>query len=137
MKSYSLAILLFLLSALTNAHAGETPRPGNAAGGRVFHVVVIWLKQHGDEEARRQYIEGSKRLAKLPGVLSYDVGTVAPIKREKHSPGVDDSYDVAVTSSFESKQALENYLQNPAHHKVVYEVLKPLVEKYKVYDFAE
>lgn len=137
MKPYSLLILLFLLTALTDANAGQAQRPSNTVSGRVFHVVVIWLKQHGDENARRQYIEGSKRLAKLPGVLSYDVGTITDIKREKHSPGVDDSYDVAVTSSFESKQALENYLQNPEHHKVVFEVLKPLVEKYKVYDFAE
>lgn len=137
MKPHALLALSLLLAATTGAHAGEAERPRNVAGNKVFHVVVVWLKRHGDANARRQYIEGSKRLATLPGVVSYDIGSIANIKREKHSPGVDDSYDVAVTSTFESQEALENYLKNPEHHKVVYEVLKPLVEKYKVYEFAE
>ncbi|MGZ8186018.1 MAG: Dabb family protein, partial [Methylobacter sp.] len=63
--------------------------------------------------------------------------TVAVINRDKPSHAVDDSYDVAISSTFESRQALENYLKNPEHHKVIQELLKPLVEKYKVYDFVE
>jgi hypothetical protein len=137
MKPYSLFRLLFLLAALSISNASLAQRPTNVVGGKAYHVVIVWLKQHGDEKARRQYIEGSKRLAKLPGVLSYNIGTAADVNREKPSRAVDDSYDIAVSSTFESKQALENYLKHPEHHKVVYEVLKPLVEKYKVYDFVE
>ena len=98
---------------------------------------MLWLKQHGDADARRKYIEASKRLAKLPGVLSYNIGTVGVINRDKPSHAVDSSYDVAISSTFGNQQALENYLKNPDYHKVVHEVLKPLVDKYKVYDFVE
>lgn len=127
-----------LLAALTLVNVSQAQTSGGDAGGKkAYHVVVIWLKQHGDAAARQKYIEGSKRLAKLPGVLSYHIGTVTPINREKPSHAVDDSYDVAISSAFESKQALENYLKHPEYHKVIHEVLKPLVEKYKVYDFSE
>jgi mitochondrial fission protein ELM1 len=123
-----------VLSLATVCHAEESV---NNFGGKAYHVTVIWLKQHGDAEARRKYIEGSKRLSKLPGVLSYNIGTITTIIRDKPNHAVDDSYDVAISCTFESKQALENFLKNPEHHKVVHEVLKPLVEKYKVYDFVE
>jgi hypothetical protein len=137
MKPLSLLRFLLLTTALSISNYSHAQRPSNTVGSKAYHVVIVWLKQHGDETARRKYIEGSKRLAKLPGVLGYNIGTPAAVKREKPSPAVDDSYDIAVSSTFESKQALENYLKHPEHHKVVYEVLKPLVEKYKVYDFAE
>jgi hypothetical protein len=127
-------VLTMVLSLATVCHAEESV---NNSGGKAYHVTVIWLKQHGDAEARRKYIEGSKRLSKLPGVLSYNIGTITTIIRDKPNHAVDDSYDVAISSTFESKQALENFLKNPEHHKVVHEVLKPLVEKYKVYDFVE
>jgi hypothetical protein len=137
MKAVLLRFLILTTLSATVTTTLAAPLPGNAASGKVFHVVVIWLKQHGDAHARQQYIEGSKRLAKMPGVLSYNIGTVAAVEREKPSHAVDDSYDVAVSSAFANKQALEDYLRNPEHHKVVQEVLKPLVEKYKVYDFVE
>jgi heme-degrading monooxygenase HmoA len=127
-------VLTMVLSLATVCHAEESV---NNFGDKAYHVTVIWLKQHGDAEARRKYIEGSKRLSKLPGVLSYNIGTITTIIRDKPNHAVDDSYDVAISSTFESKQALENFLKNPEHHKVVHEVLKPLVEKYKVYDFVE
>lgn len=130
----SLFLLSAALCAVTTVHAEA---PSAKAGGKAFHVTVIWLKQHGDAVARQKYIEASKRLAKLPGVLAYNIGTMTDIKRDKPSHAVDDTYDIAISSTFESKQALENYLQHPEHHKVVHEVLKPLVEKYKVYDFVE
>lgn len=137
MKLHTPPRVLLLLAALGFAAAGHAQQPDNTAGGKAHHVVIIWLKQHGDAAARQKYIDGSKRLANLPGVIAYNIGTVGAIKRERPSPAVDDSYDIAITSSFESKEALENYLQNPEHHKVVFDVLKPLVEKYKVYDFVE
>ncbi|MGR8998422.1 MAG: Dabb family protein [Gammaproteobacteria bacterium] len=137
MKLLSIKPVLFLMAALSLASAGHAEEPAKASGGKAYHVTIIWLKQHGDAEARRKYIDGTKRLSKLPGVLSYNIGTVTVINREKPHQAVDDSYDIAISSTFESKQALENYLKNPEHHKVVHEVLKPLVEKYKVYDFVE
>ncbi len=128
---------LLLLAALGLGQPVYAEQPSQASGGKVHHLVVIWLKQHGDPETRRKYIEGSKRLSKLPGVLSYDIGPVAGLKRDKPSPAVDDSFDIAVSATFENKQALENYSKQPEHHKVIQDVLKPLVDHYKVYDFAD
>ncbi|MGR9115112.1 MAG: Dabb family protein [Gammaproteobacteria bacterium] len=130
----SLFLLLTLFGLATTAQAQTTEQTKQR---KAYHVVIIWLKQHGDENARRQYIEGSKRLAKLPGVLAYNIGTATAVKRERPSHALDDSYDIAISSTFESLQALENYLKHPKHHQVVQEVLKPLVAKYKAYDFVE
>ena len=136
MKLATLPLLLLLATfGLTTAAQAKTPE--NPGQRKAHHVVIIWLKQHGDENARRQYIEGSKRLAKLPGVLAYNIGTATAVKRDRPSHALDDSYDIAISSTFESLQALENYLKNPKHHQVVQEVLKPLVDQYKVYDFVE
>ncbi len=137
MKLLSFKPVLFLTAALSIMPAVHAEQAANPSGGKAFHVTVIWLKQHGDPAARQKYIEASKRLSKLPGVLSYNIGTMTTIKRDKPSHAVDDSYDIAISSTFESREALENYLKNPEHHKIVYDILKPLVEKYRVYDFVE
>jgi heme-degrading monooxygenase HmoA len=98
---------------------------------------VIWLKQPGDETARRHYIEQSRRFADLPGVLAYDVGTPSNVIRRHTSSALDESYDVAIASVFESQQAFEAFLKNPEYGRVAREVLKPLVDNYRVYDFIE
>ena len=137
MKILSIKPVLFLMMALSLATVCHAEESINKSGGKAYHVTVIWLKQHGDVEARQKYIEASKQLSKLPGVLSYNIGTVTAINRDKPHHAVDDTYDIAISSTFENKEALENFLKNPEHHKVVHEVLKPLVDKYKVYDFVE
>ncbi len=134
MKIQSLAVLLLILSSLT---LSVNARAGYKSIAKVHHVVIVWLKQHGDEQARQQYITASKRLAKLPGVLTYHIGTPALIKRNKPGPGKDDSYDIAVTSSFADQKALENYLNHPKHDEIIQNQLKPLVDSYKAYDFIE
>lgn len=128
-KFGSLLFISTLIFSLT-AHAQEEPV---RAAGRAYHVVIVWLKESGNEAARRQYIETSKRLAKLPGVLSYHIGTVLPSKGEV----VDSSFDIAVVSAFENQQALSNYVQRPEHKEIIEEGLRPLVNKCIVYDFVE
>lgn len=128
---------LCLLSALILTPAAYAADQAAPPSGKIHHLVVIWLKQHGDPEARRQYIEGSKRLSNLPGVVGYSVGPIADIHHDKPTPAVDDSFDIAVSATFANKEALENYSKHPEHHKVIQEVLKPLVDHYKVYDFAD
>lgn len=133
MKIHALLTLsLLLVGLIAPAQAENSP-----AQHKAHHLVIVWLKQHGDKNARNQYIEASKRLAKLPGVLSYRIGTPATIKRDNPRPALDDSFDIAISSTFESPQALENYSKHAEHQKVIQEILKPLVEKYKVYDFVE
>ena len=128
---------LLLSSFICIATSAQAQKPESSEQSKAHHVVIIWLKQPGDETARRQYIEGSKRLAKLPGILAYNIGTATTVKRDKPSHALDASYDIAVSSSFESLEALQNYLNHPLHEQVVQEVLKPLVAKYKAYDFVE
>ncbi|QSB00041.1 Dabb family protein [Methylomonas sp. EFPC1] len=115
-----------------------TAKPDQQAQNRkVHHVVIVWLKQAGDEQLRQHYIQQSAGLAKLPGVLAYDVGTPAAIKRGRANAALDESYDVAVSGIYESQQAYEAFLQNPEYLRVAQQVLRPLVDKYKIYDFIE
>ncbi|QPK65527.1 Dabb family protein [Methylomonas sp. LL1] len=104
---------------------------------RLHHLVVIWLKQPGDEKLRQQYIAESKPLSQLPGVLAYDVGTPAAVKRSHASSALDQSYDVAIASVFESQQAFEAFLKNPEYGRIAKDVLRPLVDRYTVYDFID
>jgi quinol monooxygenase YgiN len=109
----------------------------DAESHKVHHLVIVWLKQAGDEKLRRQYIDESKPLAELPGVLAYEVGTPAAINRGHANAAVDESYDVAVAAVYENREAYEAFLKNPEYLRVAQQVLRPLVDKYKVYDFTE
>ena len=125
----SVTLLLLLNGCATTPKPDQTP-----TANRLHHVVVVWLKQTGDAAVRQHYIEGSQPIAKLPGVVSYELGTPAAIKR-RNSRAADESYDVAVDSVFESQQAYEAFLKNPEYVRIAQEVLRPMVEKYQVYDF--
>lgn len=127
LKVFTFLLLVPMFTAVSSAE--PVPR----VAGRVHHVVIVWLKEHGNPEARRQYIEATQSLSRLPMLLSYHVGTVLPGKRDV----VDSSYDVAIVATFENTQALEAYSRHPDHDKVINEKLKPLVDKVLVYDFVE
>lgn len=101
--------------------------------GRIHHVVIVRLKDHGSAEARQQYIEATRSLSKLPMVSSYHVGTALPGKRDV----VDSSYDVAIVATFENAQALDEYSRHSDHDKVINEKLEPLADRVVVYDFVE
>ncbi|MGZ8244933.1 Dabb family protein [Methylomagnum sp.] len=126
----AIALLLALFAFLFNtAGLAETVPPTN---GKVNHVVIVWLKDHGPQ-ARQQYIEATRNLAKLPMVLSYTVGAQLPALERK---ALDASYDLAVVATFADPKALDDYLKHPEHSKTLTEKLKPLVDKVVVYDFA-
>ncbi len=135
-RRYSMVLSVLMgLSNLIGAatvHAEQDAEPH-----KVHHVVVVWLKQAGDENVRRQYIEESKPLSRLPGVLSYDIGVPVAIRRGHVSTALDESYDLAISSSYQSQQDFEDFLKNPEYLRVAQQVLRPLVDRYKVYDFIE
>ncbi len=133
------AILLFMIGiALTGCASMPDKLPSDSqSADTLHHLVIIWLKQPGDATVRQQYIDASKPLANLPGVLSYQVGVPATIKRSHANASLDESYDVAIASVFESPQAYEAFLKNPQYAQIAQGVLRPLVEKYQVYDFVE
>ena len=96
------------------------------------HVVIVWLKEPGNDAMRQKFIDASQPLSRLPGVISRHVGVVLPSKRQL----VDDTFDVAVTAMFKSRAALKAYLNNPRHKKILHEKIKPLVNRVVIYDFV-
>ena len=109
------------------------PPPAEPRRARVQHVVVCWLKEPGNNAARRRIVEASRDFGSLPGVVAVSAGE--PIESDR--PIVDDSFDVAVTITFESRVALDAYLAHPKHRQATAEVLGPLVERLVIYDFQE
>lgn len=132
---YKLLTILTLLMLVNQTLGAETSIDSEAH--KIHHVVIVWLKQHGDSTVQQQYINASLAFAELPGVEQYTVGTPAAIQRERINPALDESYDLAITSTYRSQQDYERFLKHPDYVKVAQEVLKPLVEKYKIYDFVE
>ena len=98
----------------------------------VTHVVLVWLKEPGNPAMRKQFIEASRQLNNLPGIVNRHVGIVVPSDRSI----VDDTFDVGVTVTLKDKGAMKAYMQHPRHKKIIEEKLKPLVNKIVAYDFS-
>lgn len=124
MKSVS---LLCVIAALLCSACQTTP-----PAGRIQHVVVFWLKDHGNAAQRAKIIETSETFRNIPGVVSVTAGPCIPSPR----PIVDSSFDVAVTLTFASQADLQRYVEHSLHKAAVSGVLKPLVKKTIVYDFG-
>lgn len=136
-KVLSLLLLGLLHSFAAGCATSPVSNDSGARTHRVHHVVVVWLKHAGDTAQRQRYIEASQALAYLPGVLAYDVGSPATIKRNHTSKALDESYDVAVSAVYESPEAYSAFLNNPEYRQIAMQVLRPMVDKYKVYDFVD
>jgi len=95
--------------------------------------VLCWLKEPGKAQARQQIIDASRSFASIPGVVSVRAGTSIPSSRTI----VDDSFDVGILLAFRDEEAMQAYLVHPDHMKAVQEIIRPLVKKIVVYDFAE
>ena len=118
---------LLLLFALLLTGCQTMPRGG------VTHVVVYWLKDHGNAAQRAKIIETSESFRKIPGVLSVQVGQCLPSQR----PIVDSTFDVALTMEFASQAAMQKYLADPRHKAASEGVLTPLVKTVTAYDFVK
>lgn len=119
-------LALFLLSGVTAECAAAE------VGGNVTHVVLVWLKQPDDPDALERFVRASKRMAMLPGVLYHRVGPVLPSEREV----VDSDFDVGVSVTLKDREALKGYLEHPVHRQTIHDIMRPLVEKFVVYDFV-
>jgi hypothetical protein len=111
----------------------DATRPATRPAGeaKVAHVVVAWLKKPGDATARDAIVHSSASLRSIPGVVEVRAGEVIPSSREV----VDSTYDIGILVTFRDEAAMRAYGNHPAHQKVVEEVIKPHVERYRVYDF--
>ncbi len=110
-------LFLVLLFTFTITHAQEDQR--------VSHVVVVWLKEPGNEQMREKFIAASRALETLPGVLSRHVSAVISSDR----PKIDDTFDVAVTVTFKNAAALKSYMKSQKHKDMLSKQLKPLVNR--------
>lgn len=118
----SLLVLLLVTGCVTvNTHTGRD----------LEHVVVVWLKEPGNEDHRRTILLESEVLRSIPGVTALKSGRVVPSGRDI----VDSSFDVAMIVTFASEAAMHNYLEHPTHVRLVNETLQPLVAKIRVFDF--
>ncbi len=127
MKKMSLLVYVILFGLLST-NVGYAFAEENQ---QVTHVVMVWLKQPGNEQQRTAFIKASEQLNSLPGIVNRHVGVVVPSNRSI----VDDTFDVAVTVTMESPMALKNYLNHPKHKKILQEKIKPLTNRVVVYDF--
>ena len=125
-----LHIIIFALFLLPACQQGKDC---SGSTSKVHHVVVCWLSEPGNEEARQKVVEVSRGFSAIPGVVDVRAGSVIQSEREI----VDSSFDVAIYLSFENEQKLFEYLNHPIHKKAVEKTLKPLVRKVVVYDFIE
>ncbi len=118
-----ITLLGFLCLSVTSVSAKENQK--------ITHVVMVWLNQPGNKADRTAFIKASEELNNLPGIISRHVGVVSPSDRSI----VDDTFDVAVTVTMNSKAALKAYLNNPKHKKILREKIKPLTKRVVAYDF--
>ena len=117
-------VLLSLLISKVNFVAADENK-------HVTHVVMVWLNEPGNEKHRAVFIKASKELNDLPGIVNRHVGVVVPSDRKI----VDDTFDVAVSVTLESQAALQAYLNDPKHKKVLHDKIKPLINRIVAYDF--
>lgn len=122
------ASLLFAALLTSCAQLGYQKAP---KAGEVEHVVLIWLKDHGNTAQRDRVIAATRDFQKnIPGIVSISAGDALPSDR----PVVDDSFDIGLVMRFEDKAALAGYEKHPVHVKAVTEILKPLAGRILVYD---
>jgi len=114
----------FAFSAL----ASEEP-----SDARAVHVVLIWLKEPGNQDHRHTVIEATRGFSHLPGIEQIRIG--APIPSDRAT--VDASFDVGLYMVFESTSALDAYLAHPEHKQAQKSILGSLVRKVLVYDFYD
>lgn len=120
---------MILLGALIWASADQ-PKPAN--DGKLYHVGLIWLKEPGNTEQRKQIIEAAHAFAKeIPEVESLSVGQTLP----QTSPYIDASFDVCFVMRLQDKAAMDRYGAHAVHQKAAQEVFLPLSRKILFYDF--
>jgi len=121
--------ILFMATVLLSAPVHAENKPVSKP---ISHIILVWLKEPGNAEMRQQFVEASKSLNDLPGIINRHVGISVKSNRKI----VDDSFDVAVTVTLKDEAALKAYMNHPKHKQIVHDKLKPLVGKIIAYDFV-
>jgi hypothetical protein len=96
------------------------------------HVVIFWTDLAQPQAADELLAGCDQYLKGIPGVLRYHAGKMAG----SHRPVVDQTYQVALNLVFPDQQAQDAYQVHPQHVEFVEKVVRRLVKKVVVYDFA-
>lgn len=95
------------------------------------HVVIFWTDPENPKAADELVAGAEKYLRDIPGLLHFHVGKMVG----SHRPVVDQSYQVALNTTFESKKAQDDYQVHPDHVEFVEKVFKKTCKKVVIYDF--
>lgn len=126
-----LGCILILLAGWMGGCCSTQPECRINRSGTVNHTVLFWFKTPGDATTRAQLVTAAESFRTIPGVLDMQYGQTLSSDR----PVVDDSFDLAVVVTLRNESALEAYLAHPVHQAAVAATVKPLVERFQVYDF--
>jgi hypothetical protein len=95
------------------------------------HVVIFWTDP-AISNAADELVQGAERyLRSIPGIRHFHVGRMVG----SHRPVVDQTYQVALNVTFDTKQAQDDYQLHPQHLEFVEKVFKRVCRRVLVYDF--
>ncbi|HSF16867.1 MAG TPA: Dabb family protein [Vicinamibacteria bacterium] len=95
----------------------------------ICHIVLVRLKQDVSENDRREFIARVERvLGAIPTVRNLRIGRGLGVKSERDHP-------VAIIMEFEDETALQSYQIHPDHQRFVSDILGPIQDDKRVYDY--
>ena len=95
----------------------------------ICHVVLIRLKKGlGESDGKRLLERARELLGPIPVVRNLRVGTGLGKKDERDHP-------FALVMEFDDEKALQGYQVHPAHQRFVREVVDPIQDDKKVFDY--
>ncbi len=96
----------------------------------ISHVVLIRLKSDVDAPAADRFLEEARNvLGPIPGVRNLRVGQGMGVK-------ADVDYPFGMVMEFEDEAALDGYQVHPEHQRFVKEILGPIGDDKKVFDYV-
>jgi heme-degrading monooxygenase HmoA len=96
------------------------------------HIVIFWTKPEKPDAVASLLAGAEQHLKPIPGVLVFHVGRMVTDGR----PAIENSYQVALTTVFASREAREEYRAHPSHERFKQEVYLPNCARCLIYDFA-
>ena len=95
------------------------------------HVVIFWTKPEIPNAADELIAGAEKYIRPISGIRLFHVGKMVG----SHRDVVDQSYQVALNLTFDTKQAQDDYQVHPLHIEFVEKVFKKVCKRAVVYDF--
>ena len=120
----SLWIWIFLTFTACSTAYVQKPQPVN-------HVVLLWFSEAAGEDYFEEVRSKAEHLKNIPGIQALIIGLAITSDR----PIVDDSFHLGLLFQFDSKEAMNRYLNHPAHEQFVEHYIKGKINKLIVYDF--